>query len=132
MKKLTLSIVAVIMTVLGLGAVASNSPAYAAQVTCPDGSFASELSACPDYTGVGNKDSDVMEIARTIINWIVGIIGFLAVVMIVIGGLSYTLSQGDSTKVKKAKDTIMYGIIGLVIALLAFAIVNFVLVNVIK
>ena len=43
----------------------------------------------------------------------------------------YTTSSGDSAKVKKAKDTIMYGVIGLVIALLAFAIVNFVLSSVV-
>ena len=47
--------------------------------------------------------------------------------MIIIGGIQYSTSAGDSGKVKKAKDTILYGIIGLVIALLAFAIVNFVL-----
>ena len=41
-----------------------------------------------------------------------------------------TLSAGDSGKVKKAKDTILYGIIGLIIALLAFAIVNFVIAKV--
>ena len=47
--------------------------------------------------------------------------------MIIIGGINYALSQGDPGKVKKAKDTILYGIIGLVVALLAFAIVQFVL-----
>ena len=47
--------------------------------------------------------------------------------MIVIGGINYALSQGDPGKVKKAKDTILYGVIGLVVALLAFAIVTFVL-----
>ena len=39
----------------------------------------------------------------------------------------YTTSAGDQAKVKKAKDTIMNGVIGLVVAFLAFAIVNFVL-----
>jgi len=49
------------------------------------------------------------------------------VVMIVIGGVNYMASQGDSQKIQKAKNTIMYGIIGMVIALLAFAIVQFVM-----
>ena len=56
-----------------------------------------------------------------------GVIGIIAVIMIIIGGVNYTMSQGDSTKVQKAKNTILYGIIGLVVVLLAFAIVNFVL-----
>ena len=47
--------------------------------------------------------------------------------MIIIGGIHYATSQGDAAKVKKGKDTILYGIIGLVIAILAYAIVNFVL-----
>ena len=50
--------------------------------------------------------------------------------MVILGGIQYSTSQGDAGKVKKAKDTIMYGIIGLVVAILAFAIVNFVLQNV--
>ena len=47
--------------------------------------------------------------------------------MVVIGGVSYATSQGDPGRLKKAKDTILYGIIGLVIVLMAFAITNFVL-----
>ncbi len=74
-----------------------------------------------------NCSSDLNVVIRTIINAIVFAIGMVAVIMIIIGGISYATSQGDPGKVKKGKDTIMYGIIGLVIALLAFAIVNFVL-----
>ena len=47
--------------------------------------------------------------------------------MIILGGISYATSQGDAGKVKKGKDTILYGIIGLIIVLLAFAITNFIL-----
>ena len=50
-----------------------------------------------------------------------------AVGVIVFGGFRFAVSQGDSGKVKKAKDTIMYAVIGLVVVLLAFAITNFVL-----
>ena len=48
-------------------------------------------------------------------------------VVIIYGGFMYTTSAGDSNKVTKAKNAIMYGIIGLVVAMLAFAIVNFVI-----
>ena len=47
--------------------------------------------------------------------------------MVIIGGIQYTTSGGDSAAVTKAKNTILYGIVGLVIALLAYAIVNFVI-----
>ena len=62
-----------------------------------------------------------------ILNGVYLAVGILAVIVIIIGGVNYTLSQGDPGKVKKAKDTILYGIIGLIVALLAFAIVQFVL-----
>ena len=51
----------------------------------------------------------------------------ISVIMLVWGGLRYILSGGDNKKVTDAKNTILYAIIGLIIAVLAFAIVNFVL-----
>jgi hypothetical protein len=47
--------------------------------------------------------------------------------MLIWGGLRYIMSGGDSKKITDAKNTILYAIIGLIIAVLAFAIVNFVL-----
>ena len=56
--------------------------------------------------------------------------GFMAVVMIIMGGISFITSQGDAAKVTRARNTILYGVIGLIVAILAFAIVNFVLTSV--
>ena len=67
---------------------------------------------------------------KNIINGVLYIIGILAVVMVIFGGVQYTTSGGDQAKVTKAKNTILYGIIGLVIAILAYAIVNFVIVKI--
>jgi hypothetical protein len=47
--------------------------------------------------------------------------------MIILGALRYVISAGDASKITQAKNTILYAVIGLVVALLAFAIVNFVL-----
>jgi hypothetical protein len=63
----------------------------------------------------------------TIINVLLFIIGAISVIMLIIGGIRYTVSGGDSGAVTSAKNTILYAIIGLVVAFLAFAIVNFVL-----
>ncbi len=65
-----------------------------------------------------------------IINAVIGVLGVLAVVVIIIGGVQYMTSNGDPGKVKKAKDTILYGIIGLIIVILSAAIVNFVIAKV--
>ena len=66
-----------------------------------------------------------------ILNGVIAALGIVAVIVIIIGGVSYMTSTGDAGKVKKAKDTILYGVIGLVICVLAFAIVNFVIINII-
>lgn len=64
------------------------------------------------------------------INTVIFIIGALSVIMIIIGGLRYVLSGGDAAGLKSAKDTILYALVGLVIALLSFGIVGFVITRV--
>ena len=97
--------------------------------------YATNQSACAQ-AGIATADGNLCsedsgftlnEIVSTVISTIIYIIGIVAVIMIIIGGIHYATSQGDAAKVKKGKDTILYGIIGLVIAILAYAIVNFVL-----
>ena len=67
-----------------------------------------------------------------ILNAIIGILGFVCVVVIIIGGVNYMTSSGEASKVNKAKDTILYGVIGLIVCVLAFAIVNFVINSIIN
>ncbi len=64
---------------------------------------------------------------KNITNTLLIVIGVVAVIMLIVGGFRYVFSQGDEKQVKGAKDTILFSIIGIVVALLAFAIVNFVL-----
>lgn len=62
-----------------------------------------------------------------ITNVLLFIVGAIAVIMIVIGGLRYVLSGGNSEQITAAKNTILYAIVGIIVALLAYAAVNFVL-----
>jgi cytochrome bd-type quinol oxidase subunit 2 len=64
---------------------------------------------------------------ETIINIISVIVGVVAVIMIIIGGLKYITSSGDSGNVTSAKNTILYAIVGLVVVALAQFVVRFVL-----
>ena len=91
-----------------------------------------ELKGVWEASAEAEKKGDINGIVIGVINAILGVIGLIAVVMIILGGISYMTSSGDSAKVKKGKDTILYGIIGLVIVGLAFAIVNFVIGNIIN
>lgn len=63
---------------------------------------------------------------QTVSDTLIFIVGAVAVIMLVVGGLRYVVSQGDATQVKAAKDTILYSILGIVVALLAYAVVAFV------
>lgn len=63
---------------------------------------------------------------KTITNVLLFLIGAVSVIMLIIGGFRYVLSNGDSTQVTNAKNTIFYAVIGIVVALLAYAIVNFI------
>lgn len=125
--------VAALAIAMMFGAVAVAALPTYASVTCPDGTIVQgsgkTLADCNKIKDNKNNTNDLMGRVNTIINVIIGFVGLVAVVVIILGGISYTTSAGDPGKVKKAKDTILYGIIGLVVAVLAFAIVNFVLGN---
>lgn len=91
-----------------------------------------DAGACLDTDGTncasqGSAEATVNRTIRLVINIISFIVGILAVIMIIIGGLKYITSGGDSNNVASAKNTILYAIIGLVIVALAQVIVRFVL-----
>ena len=75
--------------------------------------------------GGGDLGNDII----TILNGIVGLLAVVCVIVVVVGGVNYMTSAGDAGKVKKAKDTILYAVIGLIVCALAATIVNFVIAN---
>lgn len=120
MKRITIFLVAA-FAVLGVATVAPNY-AYAAGV-------ADQIKQGVADAG-GNTEGNSISLGariRQIVNVLLYILGAVAVLMIVVGGMRYTLSGGDSGAIKSAKDTILYAAVGLVVAILAFAIVDFVL-----
>ena len=74
---------------------------------------------------VGSEEDTLTADVTAILNAVIGVLGLACVIVMIIGGVNYMTSAGDTNKVKKAKDTILYGLIGLVVCVLAFAIVNF-------
>ncbi len=80
---------------------------------------------------VGDGSNDLVSNITNILNGVIAVLGLVCVVVIIIGGINYMTSSGDAGKVKKAKDTILYGLIGLIVCVLAFALVNFVISNII-
>ena len=83
-----------------------------------------------DLGGGGMVNNSIEGVVKNVINVAMSVLGVVSVIMLIYGGYNYTTSGGDASKVTKAKNTILYAVIGLIIALLALAIVNFVLQNV--
>ena len=69
------------------------------------------------------ENSGVIENVTNILLFVVGVV---AVIAIIIGGIKYTTSNGDASRTKSAKDTILYAVVGLVFAIMAWGIVSFV------
>ncbi|OYX42853.1 hypothetical protein B7Y94_02840 [Candidatus Saccharibacteria bacterium 32-49-12] len=104
-------------------------PAVAVGSALVGGSTASaQVDAGLDATGQqGSSPSlNVSQTVTAVVNWLLFFVGVLAVIMLIWGGIKYATSAGDASKVTAAKNTILYAIIGLVIAILAYAIVSWV------
>ncbi len=78
-------------------------------------------------TCAAGGNSDVNKLITNVINILSIVVGVVAVIMIIVGGLKYITSAGDTTRTSSAKNTILYAVIGLVVVALAQAIVRFVM-----
>lgn len=119
MKKIILAIMTVVLALT----VGAATPTFAA-CSSPKDCVKSGLDAAGGNSSGTQKSAS--SIIKTIVNALLFILGAIAVIMIVIGGIKYTTSNGDASAVSGAKNTILYAVIGLLIAISAYAIVNFV------
>lgn len=67
---------------------------------------------------------------KAIVNTLIFITGAISVLMLIIGGIRFAVSGGDANAIQGARNSMIYAIIGLIVALSAFGIVNFVLSNI--
>ena len=100
-----------------------NTPVYADDAC----TIAGESDPLLCGTARSDEEGELMARVKAILNTVYLWIGIIAVIVIVIGGVRYMISTGDSNKIKNAKSTITYAIIGLVVTLAAFAITNFII-----
>ncbi len=109
------------LSVLMVGVIALTGVSSVSALTLQEGAEAARCDGCP-----ANLFGDT-GVFKQVTNTILYIVGIVAVIMLIVGGIKYVVSGGDSKKVTDAKNTVLYAIIGLIIAFLAFAIVNFVI-----
>lgn len=125
-NKISKGLLLVPALVLGLSFVAT--PAYAVtDGTCDSGDISfSEGADCARGTDQATNLFGDGGIFATITNVLLFLIGAISVIMLIIGGIRYVISGGDQAQVTSAKNTILYAIIGIVVAFLAYAAVRFV------
>lgn len=128
MNKIKQFLVAMVL-VLGVGtfAVSTTTPTMVAaqnkEDICKGIGLVGGSNDCSQPDGVPNVNSTL----ENAVNLLSVVVGVISVIMIIIGGLKYITSGGDSSKVSSAKDTILYAVIGLVVVAMAQVIVRFVL-----
>ena len=64
---------------------------------------------------------------KTVVNVLLWAVGILSVIMIIFSGFRYITSAGDASKTKSAQSTLIYSVVGLIVAIMAYAIVNMVI-----
>jgi ABC-type Fe3+ transport system permease subunit len=125
-KKIKAFVVSLLLLAVPSLAIVASSPVLAAPIddACGGLNLANpSLGACDKATA----DSGFKSVIKTIINVLTIAVGAVSVVMIIIGGFRYVVSNGDSNAVSGAKNTILYAVVGLVVALSAQLIVAFVI-----
>jgi len=101
--------------------------AVGAQATSVFGDACSSNPNSPVCKQVDTTGGKANKFILDLINTLLFLLGTIAIIAIIVGGIRYTTSDGDSSKVKQGKDTVLYAVIGLIVALLAYTIVNFVI-----
>ena len=102
-----------------------------AMPVAPAGAYTAIKDACEGNTSSdlckpANSNETIGPVVQAIINTLLFAVGTVSVIMIIVGGIRYTTSNGDSSQITAAKNTIFYSVIGLIVALLSFVIVQFV------
>ena len=126
-SKLFLGLIVSAIIGLGLSPIVSNVGA----VTGTSGAAGSIKDQCSDPALADSavcqsSDDNAGNMIKIVIDTLLFITGILSVIMIIVGGVLYTISSGDQANVTKARNTITYAVVGLIVSLAAFAIVNWV------
>ena len=78
-------------------------------------------------TASGTSAQDVLDAIELVVNAILTLVGIIAVIFVIIGGVRYITSQGDESAVAQAKLTIIYALFGIIIVILSAVLVNIII-----
>lgn len=116
MKLISIMLLASVLTTVSLFLVSTPAPV-----------LAEEESTAGIDNPIGENTMDAEDLIVRMLKGFLGILSLFALVMVIYGGFQYIYSAGNPEQLKKAKDTIVWALVGMAIAFLSLAIVNFVI-----
>lgn len=122
MKKSIISIAIMTCAVFGTSVLSTASLPGSASAQVSEGINTATTSEMKDKS-IDGKDG----LIKTVVNVLLWAVGILSVIMIIFSGLRYITSAGDASKTKSAQSTLTYSVVGLIVAIMAYAIVNMVI-----
>ena len=136
MKSKSLKLITLLITsFIGFGLIYST-PTFAVETSSNASNVAdpcgNDVPAAVREANGCNGSADQLPIVITnILNGVIAVTGLVSVIFVIVGGANYMSSSGETAKLQKARNTILYALIGMAICVLAFAIVNFVIIKLI-
>jgi len=122
-KQTLIGLLLVPLVAMGIATVVQVGTTEIARAVTPNSNITSGMDAAK---GSSTVPTDVNNVFKTITDILFFLIGAVSVIMLIYGGIRYTTSGGNANSVTAAKNTIIYSIVGLVVAILAYSIVSFV------
>lgn len=122
MKKSIISIAIMTCAVFGTSVLSTASLPGSASAQVSDGINTATTSEMKGKSIDGDKG-----LIKTVVNVLLWAVGILSVIMIIFSGFRYITSAGDASKTKSAQSTLIYSVVGLIVAIMAYAIVNMVI-----
>lgn len=98
-------------------------------VTCPPGSWDSTSGVCiPTGTGLLSPSgpNPLSTVINNVMKWILGVVGFIAIIAFVISGIQYMTAAGNQNMMEAGKRNMMWSIVGVVVALMGMVILLFI------
>ena len=122
MKKSIISIAIMICAVFGASVLSTASLSGSASAQISEGINTATTSEMKGKSIDGDNG-----LVKTVVNVLLWAVGILSVIMIIFSGFRYITSAGDASKTKSAQSTLTYSVVGLIVAIMAYAIVNMVI-----
>ena len=122
MKKSIISIAIMTCAVFGVSVLSTTSLSGSVSAQVSKGIDTATTSEMKGKSIDGDKG-----LIKTVVNVLLWAVGVLSVIMIIFSGFRYITSAGDASKTKSAQSTLIYSVVGLIVAIMAWAIVNMVI-----